>query len=121
MGTTIEVRGGDFTKGVGWFYRGVSFVLRAANGRPASISFSQLEAVDQASEISLQIFGADETLRRDFEHAVELIAPELVAAGHCLFIAKFTDGRLLLASTDQNSFEEICAAGADNGNGNQKP
>jgi hypothetical protein len=117
MGTTIEVHGGDFTKGVGWFYPGVSFVLRAENGRPVSIPFSQLEGVDDASETSLQEFGADETLRIDFEHATES-----VAAGHCLFIAKFADGRLLLASTDQNSFEEICAAGAShNGNGRQNP
>ena len=99
---TFEVHGGDFAKGTGWFYPGRSFVLRDKHGRPEGIPFSRLEAADQASEISLQIFGAGEALRMDFEHAIES-----VAAGHRLFIAAFADGRLLLASTEQTSFEQI--------------
>jgi len=103
MATTIEVHGGDFAKGPGWFYPGGSFVMRAKNGRPESIPLSRLEAADHASEISLQIFGAGEALRMDFERATGS-----EAAGRRLFIAIFADGRLLLASTDQASFEEIC-------------
>jgi len=106
MATTIEVHGGDFAKGVGWFYPGGSFVMRAKNGRPESIPLSRLEAADHASQISLRIFGAGEALRMDFEHATES-----VAAGHSLFIAIFADGRLLLASIEQTSFEQICGAG----------
>lgn len=102
MATTLEVHGGDFTRGFGWFYRDGSFVLRAKNGRPEGIPASQLEAVDHASEI-LEIFDAAKTLRNDFEHAT-------VATGQTLFIAVFADGRMLLASTDQPSFEQICAA-----------
>lgn len=100
---TIEVHGGDFAKGVGWFYRGSSFVLRDKNGRPESTPLARLAVADHASEISLQIFGAGEALRMDFERATES-----VAAGHRLFIAAFADGRLLLAAADQATFEEIC-------------
>ena len=62
--------------------------------------------VDHASEISLQILGAGEAVRIDFERAAES-----EAAGRRLFSALFADGRLLLASTDQTSFEQICGAG----------
>jgi hypothetical protein len=101
----LRIQGGDFTRGEGWFYPVGGFVLRGEHNRPQSIPLSQLEAVDHASEISLTTFGADETLRTDYERA-----RTEGAAGEQIFIAIFNDGRLLLASTDQKSFEEICAS-----------
>jgi hypothetical protein len=46
-----------------------------------------------------------ESLRADFECAMSE-----GKTGERMFIACFDDGRLLLASTDRTSFEEICAA-----------
>jgi len=100
----LKVHGGDFTKGDGWFYPG-GLVLRDRNGKPESIPLPRVQAADHASEISLTMFGGGETLRADFERAMI----EGDTAERRLFIAIFADGRLLLASTDQRSFEEICA------------
>jgi hypothetical protein len=101
----IDVHGGDFAKGIGAFHARGGFVLRDSDGEVDTIPLSRLEAADHASEISLQIFGAGEALRMDFERATKS-----VAAGHRLFIAVFADGRLLLASADQAAFEQICGA-----------
>jgi len=100
--TTIHIHGGDFTKGIAWFYPG-GFVLRAKNGRPESVPLSLVKIADIASEISLQVYGATEALRFDFECASESVSP-----GHRLFIVAFADGRVLLASADQTTFEQIC-------------
>jgi hypothetical protein len=101
----IDVHGGDFTKGVGAFHTGGGFILRDRDGKSETIPLCRLRMVDHASEISLQIFGAGEAVRTDFEHA-----PESEGAGRRVFIALLADGRLLLASTDQTSFEQICDA-----------
>ncbi len=98
----LMVHGGDFAKGDGWFYPGGRFVLRDKNGKPESIPLTRVEVADHASKVSLRIFGADESLRSDFENAT-------VESEWRMFLACFDDGRLLLASTDQRSFAEICA------------
>jgi hypothetical protein len=104
MMAAIEIRGGDFMKGNGAFHAGEGFTLRNEAGQVETIPFRQLTMVDHASEISLSILGAAAPLQRDFAGAAES-----VALGHRLFIARFTDARLLLASTDQTTFEQICA------------
>jgi hypothetical protein len=99
----IEVHGGDFRKGIGALHARDGFTLRGQKGEVQKISFCQLTMVDQASTISLSIFGASEPLQRDFERAAESMS-----AGRRLFIARFADARLLLASADQTTFEQIC-------------
>ena len=98
----LVVHGGDFTKGDGWFYQGGGFVLHDKNKKPESIPLARVEMADHASKTSLRIFKNDESLRSDFESAT-------VEAEWRMFLACLDDGRLLLASTDQKSFEEICA------------
>jgi hypothetical protein len=97
----LTVHGGDFKKGEGWFYPGGRFVLDDEEGTQHSIPLVEIEAAEHASEASLRAFGCD----ADFEHAKAECEAEAQ-----MFIACFDDGRLLLASTDQQSFEEICAA-----------
>jgi hypothetical protein len=101
----LMVHGGDFAKGDGWFYPGGRFVLRDKNGWPESILLARVEAADHASEVSLALFGGGESLRADFECAMSEGKTR-----ERMFIACFDDGRLLLASTDRTSFEEICAS-----------
>jgi hypothetical protein len=101
----LTIHGGDFKKGDGWFYSGSRFVLHDVHGRPQSIPLVQIEAAERASESSLRIFGCDESLLSNFEQA-----KAERKAGEQMFIACFDDGRLLLASTDQQSVEEVCAA-----------
>jgi|SRR5712691_74020 len=101
----IDVHGGDFTKGVGAFHTGGGFTLRDRDGKSETIPLCRLRIADHASEVSLQIFGAGDAVRADFQ-----CAAESEAAGRRAFIALFADGRLLLASTDQTSFEQICGA-----------
>ena len=101
----IDVHGGDFTKGVGAFHTGGGFMLRDRDGKSETIPLCRLQIVEHASEVSLQIYGAGDAVRADFQ-----CAAESEAAGRRVFIALFADGRLLLASTDQTSFEQICGA-----------
>jgi hypothetical protein len=101
----IDVHGGDFVKGVGAFHAGSGFVLCDHDGKSESIPLSRLEVADHASEVSLQIYGGGDAMRADLEH----VTSESETVGQRVFIAIFADGRLLLASADQTSFEEICA------------
>ena len=101
---SIDILGGDFAKGTGAFHTGAGFMLHDHDGKSETIPLCRLEVADHASEVSLQIFGAGDALRADFQ-----CVAESEAAGRRVFIAIFADGRLLLASTDQRSFEEICA------------
>ena len=100
----IDIHGGDFAKGLGWFYADNGFVLRDKDGKPASIPLARLEAADQASEASLRIFGVSDSMRADFGDATAQAEP----IGWRVFIAIFADGRLLLASTDQSTFNQTC-------------
>jgi hypothetical protein len=99
----LTVHGGDFRRGDGWFYPGGTLVLRNSDGKPESISLAGVEIAGQASGASLRIYGGDEVLHADFEQA-----KSESETGKRIFIACLADGRLLLASTDQESFEEIC-------------
>jgi hypothetical protein len=97
----ITVHGGDFTKGVGGFHAN-GFTLLDQHGIAVAMPLGQLTTAQPATAIALSVFGAGARLWRDFERARKSIA-----AGHYLFIAKFADRRLLLASTDQVTFEQI--------------
>lgn len=99
----LEVISGDFVKGVGVFHRGNGFMLWEAPGKVAILPLCRLELVDHASDSSLQLLSATDEMRADFQGAIE-------AEGQRIFIAKFADGRILLAEADQKSFEEICTA-----------
>jgi hypothetical protein len=99
----LTVHGGDFKKGSGWFYPGEHFSLYDKTGQLESIPLARIEASDRASASTLEIFECDESVCADFEKArleIEL--------SDRMFIASFDDGRFLLASTDQNSFRQIC-------------
>jgi hypothetical protein len=98
----ITVHGGDFTKGVGGFHAN-GFTLLDQHGIAVAMPLGQLTTAEPATVLALSVFGAGLRLWRDFERARKSIA-----AGHYLFIAKFADGRLLLASADQAAFEKIC-------------
>jgi hypothetical protein len=100
MAAKLTVHGGDFTKGNGYFYSGKRFLLRDRNGQPETNPLVRIEACDLASELTLDIFECDDALRADLKHAT--------GVRERIFIAYFDDGRHLLASTDQRSFEQIC-------------
>jgi hypothetical protein len=98
----LVIYGGDFSKGDGWFYSGRSFVLRNKSGKPETIPLSSLEVTNQASRATVMAYGDDTALVADLQR---------VATGDPLtFIARFVDGRLLMASTDPKSYGEILAA-----------
>ena len=97
----IDVLGGDFAKGIAAFHRGSGFLLRDKDGKADTIPLCRLQWADHASEVSLEVFGA-------FELRADLAAAESESQGRRVFIAIFVDGRLLLASTDETSFQEIC-------------
>jgi hypothetical protein len=72
-----------------------------------SALLASIEATDHVSAVSLRIFGASEPLIHELAHVLD-------TDNQRSFVVIFRDGRLLIASTDQKSFEEICAADRDN-------
>jgi hypothetical protein len=97
----LTVHGGDFKKGDGWFYPSGSFLLNNKEDKPEPIPLTNVEAAERASDSALRFFTGGESLHADFERS---------KVHKWAFIACFDDGRLLFASTDQDSFEQICAA-----------
>lgn len=112
----IVVHGGDFPQSAGAWQSDLGFYLIDVTGAPETIPPDQLTMADHASEITLGIAGASAATRAQFEQAT-------VPPGHVMFVAVFGDGRMLLASTDQQTFECICAprAGDDHGKENSEP
>jgi hypothetical protein len=102
----LTVHGGDFKKDDGWFYPGGHFLLLNKDGKAESIPLASIEAAEPATETLLRVFGGDESLRADFQRGTTTCN-----VNEQMFIACFDDGRLLLASTDQESIKQICAAG----------
>jgi hypothetical protein len=98
----LAIHGGDFGKGDRWFYSSYGFVLRGKSGKPESIPLNRLEFTDQASRATVMAYGGDAALVADLEH--------VPTDDRLTFIARFVDGRLLLASTDPKSYGEILAA-----------
>jgi len=112
----IKVHAGDFLAGDGRFQSG-ALTLRTTrhNILGETILTSQLNSVDVASEESVKKIGG--TLGWGVLGAVAL-GPAGLLAGLILggknkdvtFIAKFKDGRKLLATTDSKSFTKLQAA-----------
>ena len=118
---TVTVHGGDFLEGVGTFSPGTitsgAFVLRTSE-HPwvgESIPLSQLEIVEVASEDSVKRIGG--TIAWAAAGALAL-GPVGLLAGLVLggkrkevtFVARFRDGRKLLATTDSGTFIKLQAA-----------
>lgn len=112
----IKVHAGDFLKGEGQLSFG-SFVLKTqAHPRVGeTISLTKLEMVDTASEENVKKVGG--TIGWGAAGAV-LLGPVGLLAGLLLggrkkevtFVAKFKDGRKLLATTDSGTYTQIRAA-----------
>ncbi|HEX5340354.1 MAG TPA: hypothetical protein VFX47_05695 [Gammaproteobacteria bacterium] len=113
---TVKVHAGDFLKGDGQISFG-SLVLKTKEHSwvGESIPFSALETVDVASEESVKKIGG--TVGWGAAGAV-ILGPVGLLAGLLLggkkkevtFVAKFKDGRKLLATTDSKSFTKLQAA-----------
>ena len=105
----LTIHGEDFARGDGWYYSPGCFVLLDKNGRPESIPLAEVLAVDHATESALWEFGASVPV-------VSELVPVLDVSTEPTFVAIFRDGRLLVASTDVKSFEEIYAWKASDSN-----
>lgn len=113
---TIKVHAGDFTKGEGSFIYG-SFTLRteAHPWMGESISVSQLESLEIATEEAVKKIGG--TIGWGAVGGL-LLGPLGLLAGvlaggrgkEVTFVAKFKDGRKLLATTDSKTFTKLHAA-----------
>jgi hypothetical protein len=116
MMSKVTVHAGDFEKGDGQFSFGV-FVLRTASKQwvGESIPATALESIDVASEESVKRIGG--TIGWGAAGAV-ILGPVGLLAGLLLggkkkevtFVAKFKDGRRLLATTDSAAFVKMKAA-----------
>lgn len=112
----IKVHAGDFLKGDGDFILG-SMMLKTKEKWIAgeTISVRELETVDIATEDSVKKIGG--TIGWGAAGAV-VLGPVGLLAGLLLggnkkevtFVAKFKDGRKLLATTDKKTFIKIQAA-----------
>ena len=112
----IAVYAGDFLKGDGQFNFG-SLTLRTAahSWVGETIPISQLETVEVASEESVKKIGG--TIGWGAAGAL-ILGPVGLLAGLLLggkrkevtFIAKFKDGRKLLATTDSSTYTKLRAA-----------
>lgn len=112
----IKVHAGDFLKGDSAFYFG-SFVLKTKEHYISgeTISVDELETVEVASEESVKKIGG--TVGWGAAGAV-ILGPVGLLAGLLLggrkkevtFVARFKDGRKLLATTDNKTFTELKAA-----------
>jgi hypothetical protein len=112
----IKIHAGDFLKGEGQFFLG-AFSLKTTE-HPflgEGIAGNQLELVEIASEESIKKLGG--TIGWGLAGGI-LLGPVGLLAGLLLggrkkevaFIAKFKDGRKLLASTDSKTYMKIQAA-----------
>lgn len=112
----IAVHAGDFLKGDGQFNFG-SLTLRTAahSWVGETIPISQLETVEVASEESVKKIGG--TIGWGAAGAL-ILGPVGLLAGLLLggkrkevtFVAKFKDGRKLLATTDSSTYTKLRAA-----------
>ena len=112
----VTVQVGDFLKGEGQFSFG-SFILRteAHPWMGEAIPLTELEVVDVASEENVKKLGG--TVGWGAAGAV-LLGPVGLLAGLLLggkkkevtFVAKFKDGRKLLATTDSGTYTKLQAA-----------
>ena len=110
---TIKVHAGDFLKGDSQYLFG-SFTLRTKEHYFAgeTIPITELDMIDIATEEKLKKIGG--TVGWGVAGAV-LLGPAGMLAGLLLggkkeevtFIAKFKDGRKLLASTDRKTFTKL--------------
>lgn len=112
----ITVHAGDFLKGDGQFSFGQLTLLTEAHSfLGESIPIAQLETVEVASEESVKRLGG--TIGWGAAGAV-LLGPVGLLAGLLLggkkkqvtFVAKFKDGRKLLATTDSGTYTKLQAA-----------
>jgi hypothetical protein len=101
----IKIHGGDFT-GECWFAPGEGLILHDREGKlQRLVSLERIAVADSATEeTTIRTLGADDALVRVLKRvpAEEKIGPRYS------FIAKFHDGRLLLASADLATYNEIC-------------
>lgn len=112
----VTVHAGDFLKGDSQFIPG-SLILRTTEHSwlGETISITQLETVEVASEESVKKIGG--TIGWGAAGAL-VLGPVGLLAGLLLggkkkdvtFIAKFKDGRKLLATTDSGTFTKLQAA-----------
>jgi len=114
----ITVHAGDFLKGNGDYHFG-SFVLHTEKTRGhlvgEAIHNSQLELIEAASEESVKKLGG--AIGWGAAGAV-ILGPVGLLAGLLLggkkkevtFVAKFKDGRKLLATTDSKTYTKLMAA-----------
>lgn len=112
----VTVHAGDFTKGAGRFELGKLWLQTKAHPVAGeSIPLSELESVDVASEESVKRIGG--TVGWGVAGGV-ILGPVGLLAGLLLggkgkdvtFVARFKDGRKLLATTDSKSFTKLQAA-----------
>jgi hypothetical protein len=112
----ITVHAGDFSKGEGQFSFGSLVLKSSAHAWPGEvIPLSQLESVELASEESVKKLGG--TLGWGAAGAL-VLGPVGLLAGLLLggkkkevtFVARFKDGRKLMATTDNGTFTKLRAA-----------
>ena len=116
---TVNVHAGDFLKGVSFFVEttgGAGYLaLKNATKTNLTVPITLLEAVEQASEESVKKIGG--TIGWGIAGAV-VLGPVGLLAGLLLggkkkevtFVARFKDGRKLLATTDSASFTKLQAS-----------
>ena len=112
---TIKVLAGDFPEG-NWVCSNDSFTIRKKHSMVMeTIPFTQLDTVNNATEESVKEVGG--TVGWGVAGAV-LLGPIGLLGGLLLggnkkevtFVAKFKDGRKLMASTDSKTFTKLQAA-----------
>jgi hypothetical protein len=107
---TITVHGGDYAQGRAWFYPspprgksdGFGFVVRHHDDQLHRIPVEDIGAAELATVEAIMTLGGDEAM---VEALAQLSNDERASA----FVALFTDGTLLLASTDPETCRRICA------------
>ena len=103
----LKVHGGDFAPSGVWFYpargRSVGFIVRTHDNRQQRILVEDLGAAEPATADWIRTLSGDETM----VDALEQLSVDDRAGA---FVALFTDGRILLASTDPETRPRLLRA-----------
>jgi hypothetical protein len=111
----ITVHAGDYACGQAWFYPprtvalrvGGGFVVRTHNNRPHNIPVENIAAAKLATAATIRQLGGNEAMIDALERLSE---GERAGA----FVALFTDGSMMLASTDVETCWRICTGRSSN-------